>query len=76
MEQYLLSKQGIFNLRYISDILLQTEDEVSKIIFIRPHERMDDIEIKYNQYGKSGGDLRVIMKGISDGLPLIELIYG
>jgi hypothetical protein len=75
MEQFLVTKHGFFNLRYVKKISPHYSGNVPCIQLINRNS-VTIIEILYDQEIKRAHDMKIILGGLKTGTLLIELEYG
>jgi hypothetical protein len=74
MEQFIKTKYGIFNVRYIKKITT-SYNGTAPSIQLEFEDKLSMIELLYDQEIKRQHDMKIITSAFKNGLRLIELEY-
>ena len=76
INQFLQTKNGLYNLRRVEKIALGESEDAQSIVLKRGGSSLPSVTLKYDTETKLSHDLRLIMSGIKNGENLIILEYG
>lgn len=80
MEQFLKSKDGLYNLRRVDKIVAHYKEmpigNIPTIQLKRGGHELPMVEILYSEEKMRAHDMKVILGGLKNGTNLIELEYG